>query len=716
PMLKGQVVQHLLTFLPKKKETDIGKRIREVLNDPSLKDEFDKGGFDRFGTSRFMAEVIMLGSMKPQLKKIVEDIIRDAKREKARLSKGLDRAEDPFKKRLDEIGKVFRLDNDEIQLLTLLYISGYLVSFSSACCNGRHELDGRFSREKFRSLTLLSGFTETRIKKIMGTSSPLQKYGVIDRDFTIGQHIVEFIEGFSEQPLISRYYRKFEGEPVDIGAHSQLLKHVDIIRNMIVNRKPGNAVNILLYGTAGTGKTEFCRSMARHLGMDLFEINTLESELRPESGSRFRFAALRVCQDTTDISRNIILVDEADEMLNGESTSLFSFGPARNTAKDILNEILDTGNGVCFWICNHHRFIEDSTRRRFDYSIEFRKFSVAQREAVWKSCVKKHGLEKYFPENETKLLAAKYEVNAGGIDIALKNFAGMAGSMSENGDDKWKNRTIHRILEPHMRLMTGSVETDKFELCRNYTVEGLNIKGVASVPETLRILRSFCQNMTAGPVDLSSEIRNMNVLLYGPPGAGKTEFAKYLASELGKHLMVKRGSDILDMFVGGTERNISAMFMEAETDGAILFIDEADGLIAERRNAVRSWEVTQVNEFLSRMEQFNGILICATNFKKNMDAASIRRFNIKLEFNYLKSAGCALFFQKMLQPLTCTELNAKDLEILNNIDGLTPGDFKVVRQKYMFMPRDEISNEILLNELISEVSNKNEINSKRIGF
>ena len=264
--------------------------------------------------------------------------------------------------------------------------------------------------------------------------------------------------------------------------------------------------------------------------------------------------------------------------------------------------------------------------------------------------------------------------------------------------------------------MTGSAETDKFELCRNYTVEGLNIKGVASVPETLRILRSFCQNLTAGSVDLSSEIKNMNILLYGPPGAGKTEFAKYLASELGRHLMVRRGSDILDMFVGGTERNISTMFTEAETDGAILFIDEADGLIAERRNAVRSWEVTQVNEFLSRMEQFNGILICATNFKKNMDAASIRRFNIKLEFDYLKSAGSAVFFQKMLQPLTCTELNAKDLETLNGIDSMTPGDFKVVRQKYMFIPKDEISNEILLNELISEVHNKNEINSKRIGF
>ena len=211
-------------------------------------------------------------------------------------------------------------------------------------------------------------------------------------------------------------------------------------------------------------------------------------------------------------------------------------------------------------------------------------------------------------------------------------------------------------------------------------------------------------------------INNMNVLLYGPPGTGKTEFAKFAALEIGRPLICKRGSDLLSMWVGGTEQNIRETFREAEEEGAILFIDEADGLIAERSKAQRSWEVTQVNELLSNMEEFKGILICATNFKKNLDSASIRRFNLKIEFDYLDSNGKDVFFKRVLGELSGKELEASDVATLERIENLTPGDFKVVRQKYSFMPREIITNISLLSSLQAEATSKNEVKSGRIGF
>ena len=160
----------------------------------------------------------------------------------------------------------------------------------------------------------------------------------------------------------------------------------------------------------------------------------------------------------------------------------------------------------------------------------------------------------------------------------------------------------------------------------------------------------------------------MNVLLYGPPGTGKTEFAKHLARTLNRKLVIKKASDLLDCFVGNTEKHIREMFKEAEKSNAILFLDEADSLIRDRSGAGHNWEVTQVNEMLTQMENFKGIFIAATNFDGVLYMASRRRFALKVKFGYLKPEGIEkmwqAFFPKVEMPSA-----AKNLRML------APGDF-----------------------------------------
>ncbi len=79
------------------------------------------------------------------------------------------------------------------------------------------------------------------------------------------------------------------------------------------------------------------------------------------------------------------------------------------------------------------------------------------------------------------------------------------------------------------------------------------------------------------------------------------------------------------MWVGEGEKNIKRAFAEAESEEAILIIDEADSLLFNRDRAVRSWEISFTNEFLTRMERFRGILICTTNRVEDLDSASLRR-------------------------------------------------------------------------------------------
>ena len=73
--------------------------------------------------------------------------------------------------------------------------------------------------------------------------------------------------------------------------------------------------------------------------------------------------------------------------------------------------------------------------------------------------------------------------------------------------------------------------------------------------------------------------------LYGPPGTGKTAYGRWLAEQVDLPLLVKRGSDLISMWVGGTEKNIAKCFRQAETEGAILLIDEIEGFLQDRREA-----------------------------------------------------------------------------------------------------------------------------------
>ncbi len=198
----------------------------------------------------------------------------------------------------------------------------------------------------------------------------------------------------------------------------------------------------------------------------------------------------------------------------------------------------------------------------------------------------------------------------------------------------------------------------------------------------------------------------MNLLLTGVPGSGKTEFVKYLGRSLDCKVMTKMASDLLDRYVGGTEKNIRQIFKEAEEENSILFIDEADGMFRARELSRYSWEVNQVNELLYAMENFNSILVCATNFASNLDKATLRRFTFKLEFDYLTTAGKEIFFKKFFGTICANPLTGRHKAALAAIPLLTPGDFRTVRQSFYYLTSDKVSITELLEALEEESAAK----------
>ncbi len=131
--------------------------------------------------------------------------------------------------------------------------------------------------------------------------------------------------------------------------------------------------------------------------------------------------------------------------------------------------------------------------------------------------------------------------------------------------------------------------------------------------------------------------KGLNVLFAGPSGTGKTMAAEIIAGELELELYRIDLSTVVSKYIGETEKNLSRIFAEAESSNAILFFDEADALFGKRsevRDAHDRYANVEISYLLQRMEQYEGVVILATNLAKNMDEAFVRRMHVTVEFPF----------------------------------------------------------------------------------
>jgi SpoVK/Ycf46/Vps4 family AAA+-type ATPase len=158
------------------------------------------------------------------------------------------------------------------------------------------------------------------------------------------------------------------------------------------------------------------------------------------------------------------------------------------------------------------------------------------------------------------------------------------------------------------------------------------------------------------------------------------------------------------------------MFAQAERDGAVLLLDEADSFLQDRRGAARHHEVTEVNEMLQGMERFRGVFICTTNLMDQIDAAALRRFAFKVKFLPLRRAQReAMFVQEALAG-DAQALTRAQCERLAPLDQLCLGDFASVQRQARILAETPDA-ESFLSQLEAEHRLKPEVRERRsMGF
>ena len=139
----------------------------------------------------------------------------------------------------------------------------------------------------------------------------------------------------------------------------------------------------------------------------------------------------------------------------------------------------------------------------------------------------------------------------------------------------------------------------------------------------------------AAQLQKSLPVKNKGILFIGAPGTGKKTLASLIGQQSGKEVYRIDLSMVVSKYIGETEKNLSKIFDAAEHKNWILFFDEADALFGKRtnvRDAHDKYANQEVAYLLQRIENYNGLVILATNKKNNIDEAFIRRLQSIIHF------------------------------------------------------------------------------------
>lgn len=452
-------------------------------------------------------------------------------------------------------------------------------------------------------------------------------------------------------------------------------------------------VNIMFYGEPGTGKTEFAKVLASEAGFKLYEVASADKEGGSLNRAE-RLASLRISLRFLSEDQNaILLFDEIEDVFPKEDDSSNGYSRSNSThyGKAWMNQTLENNPIPVIWVSNAIDQIDQAYLRRFSYHLEFRKPPLKVRHRI---------AEKYLQSTSVSRNFIQQVAQKSTLTPALIESAARVVSLSNVGDSNEAERLVSRVIQQSQSAMGQDGNSDLRISPTGYHLDYLNVDSRHSIEQ---IAQSLKQNPTA------------TMCFYGLPGTGKTALAEHLARELDRPLLAKRASDILSKWVGGSEKNIANMFREAESEGAILFLDEADSLLRNREKASRSWEVSQVNELLQQIERFNGIFICATNLFADLDAAALRRFTFKISFKAMTPKQRERMFVQESLLGDGTKLDDNSRSRLHRLDSLVPGDFAVVKRQSRMLGTIPKPDDFLA-ELEAECRMKSNKHSRTIGF
>lgn len=536
---------------------------------------------------------------------------------------------------------------------------------------------------------------KNQILSALKKGSKLDAYGLIDRDYrpdSVHDYLdwgetLDFDE-FVTQPLNENILLKSCTEvaqvpslQLDDFAHIAGMKEMMLTYLQQALKHHQKGVNLLIYGVPGTGKTEFAGLLAQALEISAYNITYMDSDGDVVKAEQ-RLNYSRLAQTLLNGKQALLIFDEIEDVFNG---SLMERSVAQKN-KAWTNQLLENNNVPMIWLSNSVSGIDPAFLRRFDFILEMPDLPLKNKSALITQLTEGK-LSQAYVQHFAKVRSLTPAILSRTIRVAKElNTSNFAETLLMMFNQTLKSQNKPKI-EP---LVLGKAD--------------YNLDYVACNDNIHRISEGLKRS------------KKGRICCYGPPGTGKTAWAVWLAERLDMPLLLRQGSDLLNPYVGGTERNIAQAFEQAKADNALLVLDEVDTFLFSRDGAERSWERSQVNEMLTQIERFEGLMVVSTNLIEVLDPAALRRFDLKLKFDYLTLPQRLGFAKQQAEILGLPSLSEEDLSQIESLNLLTPGDFAAVARRHQFSPFQKVQDWLSALQGECEVKPAFSATTRRIGF
>ncbi len=433
-------------------------------------------------------------------------------------------------------------------------------------------------------------------------------------DRALDDHIAIFCKRATPPPLASLV--------IDRRAQAWLERALDLDR-----RRPAR---VLLWGLDGIGKATLVEAVAVAAGRAALRV-----DLRVVLGDPARAAEyLATCGREAALADAVLVVDAAGIAADLEHEVTAKLGVALAALPGPVAIVAERALG---WLPQHLPELVE---------IEVAGPTYRERAALWTTALGPAAVAA-----DVELVAGRYSFGAGSIARAARR----AVTTAHLRDPEHAVIALDDLVDASRQMFSNRLGSIAQRIPAGFTWDDLVLPN--DTHEQLREVVRFARRrpMLLEEWGFGRKLpygRGISAILAGPPGTGKTMVAQLLAHELGYDLYRIDLSQVVNKYIGETEKNLARIFSEAENSHAVLFFDEADSMFAKRtevRSSNDRYANLEVNYLLQRMETFDGVTLLATNIEQGIDEAFKRRVRFTVQFE-LPDEGVRVALWKSMFP------------------------------------------------------------------